>query len=338
MQIYSSSEFYGDYHANFPVTRSHMTNGMRTRLASLRYALQYPVITDIKDGVGALLIEPFVIKIRPEQREQMYREGWEKAKELEERYIQEVCDYNKGPKYMLCTEMQIFRMLGNVRNRILEGMSGVFSPCVYHQKLLRTINIDSKVVFEPVNEYLFYPNEKKQKQILAVGSATHVKNTESLIAFYRALEGKGYHRIFIGGPIVWGRREDTLHAYHTYRYNMELYRELETVCDEFHPPLSHTKIAMIMAASEYYVNFAYHEVACLTSVEALMSGCGIIWGEHPLGKEMPVVCMTTDIGEAINAVEATTGNVDVAAIRDHALKKHSFLSVKKQMEGYLYAN
>lgn len=209
MQIYASPEFYGNYHVNFPVTASHPTNGMRKRMSALHYALGLEVITDIRDAKGDLLIEPSALKPREADRKQLAENGgppgeWQA---LEYLYAQQVCDYSRGKKYLICSGMEALRWRGNLRKKVLSTLSGVFTTCDYQENLLKRVGIGSRRLTEPINEFLFYPGLKNQKQIVATGNASHVKNTEMLIAFYRALEGKGYHRIYIGDPLVGGNSD-----------------------------------------------------------------------------------------------------------------------------------
>ena len=333
MQIYSSPECYGNYHVNFPVTASHPTNGMRKRMSALHYALGLEVITDIKEAAGDLLIEPSALKPREADRKELAEKGWPPGEwqALEYLYAQQVCNYSGGKKYLICSGMEALRWRGTLRKKVLSTLSGVFTTCDYQENLLKGVGIGSRRLTEPINEFLFYPGLKNQKQIVATGNASHVKNTEMLIAFYSALEGKGYHRVYIGDPLVWGY-VDRVDKY--VQYNMELYHELKRVCDEFHEAVPGTKVARIFSESEFYVNFAYQEVGCRTALEALMCGCGIIWGEHLLGKELPVLCQASTVEAAIDALESNTGKINIKRLRNHALKHYAYASVRKQMKRY----
>ena len=318
-------------------------------MSALHYALGLEVITDIKDAEGDLLVEPFAIKPREADRKELTERGWPPGEwqALEYLYAQQVCNYSGGKKYLICSEMEVLRWRDNLRRKVLSTMSGVFTTCDYQENLLKGVGVDSKRLTEPINEFLFYPGLKKRKQVVATGNASHVKNTEMLIAFYRALEGKGYHRVYIGGPLVSGyvnpanKHFPYNHvnpANKHFPYNMELYHELKTVCDEFHEASPGTKVARIFSESEFYVNFAYHEVGCRTALEALMCGCGIIWGQHPLGKELPVLCQASTAEEAIDALESNTGKINIKQLRNHTLKHYSYASVRKQVKRYFNEN
>lgn len=328
MHLYSSPEFYGGYHANFPVVSSHATNGMRTRMSALRYALNLLVITSIYEATGNLIVEPFAIKPRPGDREALAARGWPKSEweSIEEKYLDEVIAYSWGWKVLLCSEMEVFRWRGNIRDKLLEGCIDVWTTCRYQQQLLeKSMGIASQILPEPVNEHLFYPCAKRPKSIVATGSATYVKNTEMLIAFYRELGRLGYHRTYIGGPLVFGEKP-AMHE-KIYRYNMDLYHEMKSVCDVYIEPAPGTTVARVMSESEFYVNFAYHEVGCRSALEALLSGCGVIWGQHPLGEELPVLWMAKDVSEAVDACEDATGKVDHAFMREYALDTYSYAAV-----------
>ena len=110
---------------------------------------------------------------------------------------------------------------------------------------------------------------------------------------------------------------------------MARFAELKDVCDEYYDSSPSTKVARIFAESEFYVNLAYHEVGCRSVLEALMSGCGIIWGNHPLGKELPVLCMAKDIPQAVNALDEFTGTVDAETTRNFALQSPFVRECKK---------
>lgn len=327
MQIYSSPEFFGNFHANFPVIASHATNGMRTRMSALYYALNVPVMTSISEAEGTLIVEPFAIKPRPEEREALKEQGWPPGEwdAIQEKYLQEIIDYTSGQKILLCSEMEVLRWSGDVRQRLLSGFSDVWTTCHYQQQLLQSVGVSSKILPEPVNEHLFFPCEKRPKSIVATGSATHVKNTEMLIEFYRELGKLGYHRTYIGGPLVFGEKPATHEK--VYRYNMVLYHELKTVCDTYIEPAPATTVARVMSESEFYANFAYHEVGCRSVLEALLSGCGVIWGQHPLGDELPVLWMAEDVEAAVAACEDATGNVDHAFMREFAMQTYSYAAV-----------
>ena len=213
LQIYSNPEFADIFHPNFHVTASHRTNGMRTRMAALRHALNLEVITDIKDAKGTLLVEPFVVKPRELERLAIdnekydlkkykvdYHRQWKKKwVALEDKYVDEICVYS-GEKHLICSEMEVLRWRGALRKKITDAMSSVFTTCDYQSQLLRAVGVQSECLPEPINEFLFYPTAKRPNQIVAIGAANHVKNTRMLIDFYRALEGSGYHRVYIGGP------------------------------------------------------------------------------------------------------------------------------------------
>ena len=334
MQIYTSPEFFGDYHVNFPITGSHLTNGMRTRMSALHYALKIPVIGDIKSATGPLVVEPFAFKPRPAEREAL-KSGSITWDECVQTYVDEVCGYDKGYKILLCSEMEVLRWSGAMRERLMSEFRDVWTTCKYQQALLETAGYTSDILPEPINAYLFYPVPKTPKQIVAIGAANHPKNTEMLIDFYTALEGQGYHRVYIGGPLVWGDVRDQMMD-KSFQYNMDCYYALKAVCDTFYEAIPGTRVARILSESEFYVNFAYHEVGCRTVLEALMSGCGILWGQHPLGSELPVLCSAATVDEAVAAVGEHTGRVNAEQMRAYAEAHYSFASVNAQYRKLIY--
>ena len=306
-------------------------------MSALHYALNLPVITRIDDAKGDLLIESFAVKPREDDRNQLAEQGWSADgwRAIEDRYADEILEYQRGRKFLICSEMEVMRWRGELREKVLSTMTRVFTTCDYQENLLKTVGIESKRIPEPINEHLFYPGIKKPKQIVAIGSANSVENTRMLIDFYQALEGKDYHRVYIGVPLIWGYVNPHENQF---RQNLELYDELKSVCDTFYEPSPMTRVARVLSESEFYANFAYREVSCRPAIKALMCGTGILWGRHPLGDELPVLCETSTVEEAVEALERNTGRVDVQALRDHALSHYSFASVKKRLEAYLRAN
>ena len=333
MQILSSPEFWGNYHANFPITGTHATNGMRTRMSALHCALKMPVITEISEGThGDLLIEPFAVKPTPNERKKLAANGWQKTEwyAIEDRNAKEICDYDRGKKYLICSEMEVLRWRGSLREQIINTVETVFTTCDYQETLLKALGITTERLAEPINEFMFYPSTKRARTVIAIGSASHAKNVEMLIDFYKALEGKNFHRIFIGEPRVWGYVDTDKKSV----YNRECYKELLTVCDEVHRASSLIEVAHHLSTSEFYVNFAYHEVGCRTALEALMSGCGILWGQHPLGNEMTALCHATNASETVTVLEGWTGRIDTAKTRNHAKQKYGFSAVANQLKEY----
>ena len=63
-------------------------------MSALHYALQLPVITDIAEATGDLLIEPFAVKPRVAERKTIENEDKtsDKWKEIETRYAEQICN------------------------------------------------------------------------------------------------------------------------------------------------------------------------------------------------------------------------------------------------------
>ena len=330
LQLYTSPDFIG-HHPNFPVTGSHPTGGINTKMAAIAAALDCEVLTDIRDATANLIVEPLAIKAPRNVPEELEQGGdWNKLRALEKQRINELQTY-PHPKILLCSELELLRWTGDMQSDVLDAVNGkVYASCRYQQRLFQMVGITSEIVYEPISEFLFFPGIKRKKQVVAAGSVKHIKNAEMIIKVFRSLEGKGYHRVYVGAPNVWTGK---VHRRHEVEYDMSLYHELQTVCDEFHEASSMARVAHILSASQFYINFAYHEVCCRTAMEALMSGVGLICGEHPLWEEYPTLETISSAEACVAALEEYVDDETIPArMRQWASERFSLKRFKIQMK------
>lgn len=336
MQLYTSPDFVG-YHPNFPVIGSHPTGGMSTKTAAVEIALGCQTVTDLKTLPKAtastdLIVEPLAIKAPRNVPEELEHGGdWQKLRDIERGRIADVAAY-PGRKILLCSEMEILRWPGTMRMEVVKAVKDkVFASCYYQQALMHAVGIQSDVIYEPINEYLYYPGVKKPRQVVAIGSVKHIKNIRMIIEIFRKLEGTGFHRVYIGSPNVWGGK---VYRQRESELDRQLYDALLEVCDEHHDASPGTFVARVLAESEFYLNFAYHEVCCRTAMEALMAGCGVIGGPHPLWAEYPVLAQVESPDACLAVLEKHTGDESIAGdTRAWAVKNFGFARFQKQIQG-----
>lgn len=85
-------------------------------------------------------------------------------------------------------------------------MDIVFSSCNYQAKLLESIGISvDKVVYEPVNEHLFYPANEKKNWVVAVSSTIHVKNIGAIFAYHETCCRTAMESLLSGVDILAGK-------------------------------------------------------------------------------------------------------------------------------------
>lgn len=333
MNLYTSPDFVGQ-HANFPITSSHNTGGVSTKMTAVSNALNCKVITSLDGMQGDLVIEPLVVKAPRDTPEELKLGGdWEKLREIERGRIEEIAAYPYR-KILLCSEMEFLRWLPDMQESMIKAVNNkVFASCLYQKKLFETVGVEAKVIYEPINEKLFYPSFKKKKQIVAIGSVKHIKGIERVIEFFKKLEGLGYHRVYVGSA-GWSGKE---HRDKERNYDIKLYNELKEVCDEFHEASPMTFVARILSESQFYVNFAFHEVCCRTAMEALMAGVGVIGGNHTLWNEYPVLARRRNLDACIEILEASSG-VDTIPnkVRAWAVQNFSFPRFKNAVEREFY--
>lgn len=326
MILYTSPDF-SQYHLNYPIISSHKVGGIHTKMSTIAAALNCGVISDVQGVQDNLIIEPLGVKSPHSDELHLTPDEW---RAIQDQRINQIKEYPYR-KILLCTEMELIRWPGETQKSMFEAVNGkIFASTYYHQALFRTVGIDAPVIYEPVNEFLYYPTKKNAKQIITTGTTKHIKNTQMIIDVYRALEGQGYHRVHIGSPIMW---DFDWHESKVKKDDMRLYHELEEVCDEFYDASSSTFVAQKMSESAFYLNFAYHEVSCRTACEAIMAGCGVIGGEHPLWKEYPALGSVRTPEECVAVIVKHTGDKDrVSKMRDYAVSHFGFEAFRNNIK------
>ena len=328
---YLTTPFSVGFNPNTLPSYAQQVNGMSTKTNAVRHALDCDVISSVEQLVNLppdnLLIEPLWFKPHSDAFTDNDTDTFEKRVDALQAYA--------GNKYLLCSEFTPLRWFGKHAEQIVDTVTAVFASCEFQRQLLKAIDIDVEaVVYEPVNEHLFYPTEK-QEWVVAIGSPTHVKNVEAIVDIFKGLQDSGLKRIFIGAPIVWGRvtgmKNET-----SFNDTMRSYERLKAVCDEFYTASPPIFVAHILSQAAYYLNFAYHETCCRTGMEAMLSGTGILAGKHPLWEEYICIESGLEPFEAVSLLnnEAKPGR-DVEEIRDWALKNVSYTAFRKNIEGLL---
>ena len=323
---YLTIPFSLNFSANTKPSYSRQVNGMSTKTNAVKHALNCNVISDMHAlktlDTDDLLIEPLFFK----------------DYEADEKFSACIDALKKfpGKKTLLCSEMEPFRWTGTRAAEILSAIDTVLSSCKFQSKLLETIEITvDRVVYEPVNEHLFFPASEKENWVVAIGAPTHVKNVDALIKIFQGLEGTPLKRVYIGGPIVWGNVTSMKHEA-GFDNIMKKYETLKAVSDIYYPPSAQTKVAYILSKAKYYLNFAYHETCCRTAMEAMLSGVGILAGKHPLFKEYPCVAKDLTTDACIELLKEMPA-VDMNAIRKWALENVSYKAFRRAVREALNA-
>ncbi len=331
MYHYLTTPFSVDFNVNTTPSFTRQVNGMSTKTNAVRHALDCQVISRVKDIAtlpkGDLIIEPLFFKSHPDSVA-------EDDSDLFQDRLKAIQTY-AGRKMLLCSEMTPLRWTGEAARKIFAEMEYVFASCRYQSDLLKAIDVEvNKVVYEPVNEFLFYPCAEKQNWVVAVGSPTHVKNTEAVIdVFSKLSETSDLKTIFIGSPIVWAKITNM--KYETsFDETMKNLERLKEVCDIYYTASSQIFISYILSKAKYYVNFAYHETCCRTAMEALLSGVGILAGKHPVFTEYPCIAHGLTSDECVELLLSEPA-VDSESIRNWALSHVSYAAFRKSFSEVL---
>ena len=326
---YLTTPFTEDFNANTSPSYTHQVNGMATKTNAVKHALNCKVISHVDDLVnlpeGNLLIEPLFFKSHPESIAKNDSDTFDVRMDAVKAY--------QGRKMLLCSEMTPLRWFGKNTERIVAEMEYIFASCQYQSKLLEAIDLPvEKVVYEPVNEFLFYPAGEKKEWVVAIGSPTHVKNTEAILDIFSGLADiPELKTIFIGSPIVWGQITGMKNEA-SFNETMKNYERLKEVSDVFYTASSQIFVAYMLSQAKYYLNFAYHETCCRTAMEAMLAGVGILVGDHPLFDEYPCVASGLTPEKCVELLK-TSPVVDVDALRKWALENVSYAAFQKNIEG-----
>jgi glycosyltransferase involved in cell wall biosynthesis len=309
---------------------------MATKTCAVESALCCESVTDLTELTDAeraqdLIVEPLAIKAPRSVPEELEQGGdSEKLREIEWGRVESLKAY-PGRKILLCSEMQIFCWTGEMRSTILEAVNyKVYASCRYQQSLLETIGVPSEVIYEPINEYLYYPGPKKPKQVVAIGATKYAKNTQMVIEVFKRLKDTAYETVYVGCPAMWSAKVTNKPEI---AHDTELYHELLEVCDTHHKSAPGTFVARTLSESAVYMNFAFHEVCCRTGMEALMAGCGIIGGQHPIWQEYPSLDTIKEPNEVLPILENFT--IDATWInekRQWAVENFSYTTFSEKIK------
>ena len=188
------------------------------------------------------------------------------------------------------TQEELIRWPASLRNALLENVTCITHNCEYLRKIYQCCGIyHSQVLCDPVPSHIFYPTQKVQR-IFASGQISWEKNTESVIALFRALRGSGIETHFLGSATMWG---ETGISDDNVALRFRLQSELQSVTDVFHGNLSQAEVAHVANASMHYVHVAHYDVSVQRQQEAALGGA-VLWGlKHPINIERPVFSYNT---------------------------------------------
>ena len=319
---YLTTPFTLNFGPNTRPSYRSQVNGMSTKTNAVTHALNCDAISEVDpESREDLLIEPLWFKPH----------GGDDNAPFEDRL--NALRAHEGKKYLLCSEFTPLRWFGKHASEIVGLMDGVFASCEYQQHLLETISIDVQdVVYEPVNEHLFFPAATKSEMVVAIGSPTLVKNIDAIIEIFTEL-GDNITTVFIGSPIVWGKL-DGMKNEGSFKHTMDSHARLKAVSTQHYRALPQTQVAYLLSQAKYCLNFAYHETCCRTAMEAMLSGCGLMTGKHPLWDEYPVLKKGIEPMEVADILKSAPP-VDIGKTRDWALSNVSYKAFSEKIRELL---
>ena len=312
------------FNVNSTPSFSWEVNGMSTKTAAVRHALNCELVS-IEDlgGDDVLLVEPMFLADNPKL-----------AGNLSFGTKLDIVGAYAGRKVLLCSEMQVFKWPGEWLGAVIETMDVVLASCEYQARLMESVGMKvDGIVYEPVNEHLFYEGFEKKEWVVAVGSPTDVKNIEAIIHIFECLKDTPLETVYVGSPMIWSSIRFMRWESHWVR-TFDYYERLKEVADIYYKASSPAFVAWVLSQAKYYLNFAYHETCCRTAMEAMLSGVGILAGKHPVFREYPCLASGLAPEECVGMLREVP-EVPSGEIRRWALENVSYAAFADRVRGIL---
>lgn len=198
------------------------------------------------------------------------------------------------------SELSFFRMTFPELQEVLKVCDRVTVNCDFLAQLLEGCGIGwFNRLIDPIPDMFFddVPVSERKPRVVAAGNVSWFKNSQGVVDVFRALEGRGVERVYIGSASFWGDSQDTTAK--------KLERELYASCDVIHEDVPQAEVAALYRASRVGVWCAYHDVFATAVHEMIASGLMVVSAPHGLAYEMPVDILKPD-ARADKIVELAT--------------------------------
>ncbi|MDE0686178.1 MAG: hypothetical protein OXI63_24900, partial [Candidatus Poribacteria bacterium] len=316
-----------------PASASNPSGGLRTKIHSVKMALQNQYQVNVCDSVEAcegnfLLIEPHCFHVETDH-----------DRETKSQLIQEVHNH-EAAKILYCSGVEVLRWSGNQVNRVGAAIDAVTANCPYLLNVLNVLNIEkpSVMLIDPVDEDFFSPAMEKQLEVVAMGLVSRIKQTEFIIELFHALQATPIRTVYLGNASLWGNaiKENEL----VWKGSLELEQKLRDVTDLFVGGTTRSIVAQVLSKASIYVGNTIHGTYVASQVESLMSGCLSITGHHLIYSERPGITKLKEVPEFVSAIQNATNNFQEvpsrkiqSESRTWALKHCSFARFREQLSG-----
>ena len=254
--------------------------------------------------------------------------GYEQASTYQER-VQKFLECDAKFKCISGTELNIASWPENARRKIIEGVDCITHVNAYHQKIYNACGIyNSRLLCDPVNEFLFYPTLKK-KRLVCMGQAGWHKRSLLVAKLFKALKDTDIETCYLGGGSMWGNDKND-------NYN-QCESEIKAVADVFIENATEIQVAYHLNESMFYAHVAWHDVSPISQRECMMSGLVTFALTHPSMDRLTDYRYETieELIEGVKTYPQESFENDSKNARQFALDHNSYHAWREQMQWIL---
>ena len=239
--------------------------------------------------------------------------------------VQEILEWDVI-KILWAEEQEFLRWSHQKRLELISATDIMAVSNLYLQSILNEFDIDTKILYTPIDSTFYKPAKTKKPRLVAVGQVSWSKNTDGIIELFTALKDTEIECVFIGNAHLWGKMARSTDSV--------LESQLEKCCTWI-SSASRTEMAELLGEAWGFVSMSRYDVGSLSFLESAMAGCHCFaWNTHPQFDEYKHINRfdavedgTTLILDKFNE----TRDKPNRQIRNEVMKKHSFESFTKSL-------
>ena len=329
--LYLTLDRYSKYDQFLPITPSNSGGGMgeKTIWAVNTLSSQYSVRVsqDIEPDHEIVVVEPLWFRIRGGMNNLTTPPLEESVDSFEKN--------NAQLKIVYTSETSLMKLPPEYRRAIIASADVITSNCDFQKNQFNMMDIPSQLLCDIAPEHLYYnPLVPKRLSVVALGRISTTKNSQKVLDIFRALEGTGIERVYIGSANLWGDES---------RIDKHLEQEIKRYSDKFYRNIPHIMVGKILSNIAFAIFDTFHDCCSTSNLQALMSGILCFYGVHGLWNERPGVHGLETVNSFVEAMDShSDGFTQVpdkdtrAEIESWALDNCSTFAFEKQWEGVIH--
>lgn len=198
-----------------------------------------------------------------------------------------------GYKILWTSDVELFRFEGVIREMLVDGADIVAGNSQYMVDLLSAYVDPNKLALltDPVDHKAVTPGVK-EPIIYGCSQVIVEKGISELVALYKELEGVGLERHFVGSVNTWGvELKETV--------SCRLEKALGAVCDKHTKSIAANDMPSFASNAWCFTSFAGYESFGYAMIEALLAGCWVFCGDHPVYRDRPVKWFSSPVDASL---------------------------------------